>query len=113
VDASDEITTCFTQSVGSVASSRVDSSKWSNSTYLKKRFDLLSQKSVQELDVINLGHKVPVVFPIDILESKCLQHLRIGFFTMILDLLCFNYNSLQTRVLFLHSGREQVILGVN
>jgi hypothetical protein len=70
VDGSDEITTCFTQSVGSVASSRVDSSKWSNSTYLKKWFDLLSQKSVQELDVLNLGHKVPLYSPLTSLRAN-------------------------------------------
>lgn len=100
VDVSDEITSYLTQSIEPVVSFRVDSSKWPNSTCLETWLDLLSVKSVQELDLLNLGHCVSTVFPIDCLQSKNLQVLRIGFFAVILDLLCFNYSSLHTLEFF-------------
>jgi hypothetical protein len=70
VDVSDKITSLLTKSAEPVVSFRIDSSKWTDSSYLDKWLDLLSQKSVQELHLLNLGHKVSTVFPIESLQSK-------------------------------------------
>jgi hypothetical protein len=95
IDVSEKITTFLTKSSGTVQSFRIDSSKWTNARCLDEWLDLLSEKSVQELEVLNLGHRVSTVFPIQSLQSKDLRVFRIGFLALDLDLFCFNYNSLQ------------------
>lgn len=50
---------------------------------------------MQVLELLNLGHMVTTVFPIQSLRSKDLRIFRIGFLTLHLYLFCFNYNSLQ------------------
>lgn len=100
VDVSQIITSILNSHKGPVRSFRIDSSRWMDSKCLSDWIDVLSEKSVEELMLLNLGHKVTSIFPIQNLQSKDLRVLRLGFLTINLDLHCFNYNALQMLDLF-------------
>ncbi|KAJ1274193.1 hypothetical protein BS78_05G044400 [Paspalum vaginatum] len=62
---------------------------------------MLSNKSIQEITVLNLGHKTSTGFPVEELQDGRLSALSIGFMTLPdLDLSCFNYSALQVLCLF-------------
>ena len=96
-----EITSILKIHPGPVRSFRIDSSRWTNQNRLLDWLQLLSEKSVQELNIINLGHAVGTTFPIQELQSQNLQILRVGFFKIQdLDLHCFDYSVLQVLHLY-------------
>nr|ABA91360.1 hypothetical protein LOC_Os11g04260 [Oryza sativa Japonica Group]ABG22351.1 hypothetical protein LOC_Os11g04267 [Oryza sativa Japonica Group] len=94
-DLADAITDVLDNHPGPVSYFRVDSTTWTDDNQLVKWFETLSNKSVVEITLLNIGCPVSTILPISELLSPNLTTLRVGFMKILdSDLLSFEYSSL-------------------
>uniref|UniRef100_A0A0E0F9A0 RING-type domain-containing protein n=1 Tax=Oryza meridionalis TaxID=40149 RepID=A0A0E0F9A0_9ORYZ len=94
-DLADAITDVLDNHPGPVSYFRVDSTTWTDDNQLVKWFETLSNKSVEEITLLNIGCPVSTILPISELLSPNLTTLRVGFMKILdSDLLSFEYSSL-------------------
>lgn len=78
-DLADAITDVLDNHPGPVSYFRVDSTTWTDDNQLVKWFETLSNKSVVEITLLNIGCPVSTILPISELLSPNLTTLRVGF----------------------------------